>query len=81
MLPAYDIQAPKKSANLSINADLLSQAKALNLNLSATLELALVDALRRRREELWLEENRSAIAAYNAQVEQDGVFSDGARGF
>ena len=27
MLPAYDTQAPKRSANLSINADLLTRAK------------------------------------------------------
>lgn len=37
----YDENAIKKASNLSINSDLLRQAKALNINLSATLEAAL----------------------------------------
>lgn len=49
MQPVYDPQAPKKAANLSINADLLGKAKALDINLSATLELALVAVLKQRR--------------------------------
>lgn len=81
-MPAlFDPAAPKRPTNLSINSDLLSQARALGLNLSATLEQALVDQLRKRQRGRWLAENRGAIAAYNEQVEQGGVFSDGLRGF
>ena len=43
----FDQMAPKKSANLSINADLLQQAKQLNINLSQTLEQRLADAYAR----------------------------------
>ncbi len=71
----------KRSANLSINAELLDQAKALDINLSATLEQALDAEVRARLREKWLEENREAIAAYNERVERDGVWSDGLRGF
>ena len=78
---AYDTQAPKKAANLSINADLLSKARSLDINLSATLEQALVDILRQRQRERWLAENRGAIAAYNEHVEKHGAFSDGMRTF
>ena len=77
----YDTQAPKRPANLSINGDLLSKAKALDINLSATLEQALAAALRERRRTQWLAENQAAIAAYNDHVEQHGVFSDGLRSF
>ncbi len=77
----YDITAPKKSANLSINSSLLAQARHLNINLSATLEQALADLVRQRQRELWLAENREAIAAYAGFVEENGVFSDGLRGF
>lgn len=73
--------ALKKPANLSIRADLLSQAKELEINLSATLEQALVDLLKQRRREQWLAENRQAIEAYNEHVGQHGVFSDGLRSF
>ncbi len=81
MPPAYDTQAPKKAANLSINADLLSKARELDINLSATLEQALVEALRARQREHWVAENQAAIEAYNEHVEKHGVFSDKLRSF
>ncbi|MDT4855617.1 Post-segregation antitoxin CcdA [compost metagenome] len=81
MRPVYDPSAPKKAANLSINSDLLSKARELDINLSATLEQALADALKSRQRELWLAENRAAMAAYNQHIEADGVFSDDLRSF
>ena len=71
----------KRAANVSINQGLLEEAKALDINLSATLEKALEAEVRARMREQWLEENREAIAAYNARIERDGVWSDGLRGF
>ena len=53
----------------------------MNINLSATLEQALGEALRQRQREQWLAENREAMEAYNAHVEKHGVFSDGLRSF
>jgi antitoxin CcdA len=81
MDPAHDTKAPKKATNLSINADLLNRARELEINLSATLEQALVEVLKQRQRERWLTENRDAIAAYNDHVEKHGVFSDGVRTF
>lgn len=49
---AYDPTAPKRAANLSINSDLLAKARALDINLSHTLEhelKRLVEAEARRR--------------------------------
>lgn len=65
----------KRAANVSINQGLLEAAKALDINLSATLERALEAEVRARRREKWLAENREAIAGYNAWVEQHGVLS------
>lgn len=81
MQAPYDPTAPKKPTNLSVNADLLARAREAGINLSMTLEKALVDALRRERRDRWLEEHRDAIAAYNEHVEAHGVFSDGLRKF
>lgn len=81
MLSAHDPARPKRPANLSVNSDLLREAKKFNINLSATLEAALIEVLRSKRQEQWLHENRHAIAAYNAHVEENGVFSDGLRSF
>lgn len=81
MRSANHSSSTKKPVNLSINRDLLAVARELNINLSATMETALVEAVKRRRRELWLTQNQAAIAAYNERVDTDGVFSDGLRKF
>jgi antitoxin CcdA len=81
MTDDYNRDAPKKATNLSINADLLSKARELEINLSATLEHALVESLKRKRRERWLAENKGAINGYNEHVETHGAFSDGLRSF
>ncbi len=77
----YDTNAPKKSTNLSINSDLLRQAKNYHINLSKALEQRLVEMVLEEKRREWKEENRDAIAAYNRRIEADGVFSDGLRRF
>lgn len=81
MHATYNTQAPKNATNLSINADLLSNAREMGINLSATREQALLEALKKRLSEQWLLENRAAIAAYNDHIEKQRVFSDGLRSF
>lgn len=81
MLAMYDLNAPKRAANLRVNEDLLKKAKSLDINLSATLEKALAQALKEKQREQWLADNRQAIAAYNEHVEAHGVFSDEFRSF
>ncbi len=80
-MKAFDSQAPKKPTNLSINSDLLSKAREMNINLSATLENELARQLKIKQREQWLRENTKAIQAYNDFVENEGVFSDGIRSF
>ena len=81
MQSLFDNQAPKKPTNVSINSDLLAKAKELKINLSATLESALVDLVNAKQRELWKKENQNAIAAYNQMVEERGTFSDDTRAF
>jgi len=81
MYTTYDPQAPKKATNLSLNSDLLKQARELDVNLSAVLEEALADVVKERLGQRWLEQNREAIETYNQHVEENGVFSDGLRSF
>ena len=76
-----DTQSAKRAANVSINSELLRKAKALNINLSATLESALGDLVKARERELWKQKNKVAIEAYNRLVEKHGTFSDGVRPF
>ena len=81
MSDLYNTNAPKKAANVSINSDLLQQAKALKINLSATLKYELAQLIRQKRRAQWLDENRTALDDYNAFVDKHGVFSDGLRQF
>lgn len=77
----YDRRANKQPTSLRVNGDLLEKARELGINLSATLEEALIPEVGNRKRKRWLEENREAIAAYNEHVAQHGVFSTGLRGF
>ena len=81
MLSPYNSKTPKKATNLSINSELLSKARERGINLSATLEQALIQALKEQEREQWLQENCEAIAAYNRDVEKHGVFGDTLRSF
>lgn len=81
MNAVYDTSAPKKPTNLTINSDLLSKAKALEVNISAVLEQALAEEVRKRKAEAWLSENQESINAYNADVDEAGTFGDGSRSF
>ncbi len=81
MSTLYNTNAPKKPTNLTVNSDLLSQAKDYKINLSATLENALADALKAKKIDLWKEENREAIISYNKKIEEIGLFSDEIRMF
>jgi len=75
----YDVDAPKKATNLSVNSDLLKKARGLKINLSATLEQALALQVKSAAREAWLEENKSAIEALNDLAEKNGLFSDSYR--
>ena len=80
-LHVFDASAPKKPTNLSINSDLLQQAKEHHINLSQALELRLAEILRDDKRRSWQVENQEAIEEYNRRIEARGVFSDGLRQF
>jgi antitoxin CcdA len=81
MQTAFNPGAPKKAANLSVNSELLNLAKALHINLSATLERALAEAIRDKQRQQWLHDNRQSIEDYNRRIEAEGCFSDSLRNF
>ncbi len=81
MMRSLLAQTTKKATNVSLSPALLSEAKQLNINLSATLEKALREEVTVRKQALWLAENSAAIDAYNALTEREGLFSDAYRAF
>ncbi len=73
--------APKRAANLTLNAKALELARELGMNVSQTLDTLLQQEVRRRYREKWQADNQQAIAAYNERVKRDGVFGDSVRSF
>jgi len=80
-LPDRPTTPAKKAVNLTVDAALLREARKREINLSATLERALAEALRRTRREQWLASNKAGIDAYNERVDEQGAFADTLRSF
>ena len=67
----------KIKVNLTIDKAHVAEARDLGINMSAVAGEAIAEALKAERQRRWKEENRAAIEAYNAWVEENGVpFSD-----
>ncbi|OGR14602.1 MAG: hypothetical protein A2341_07515 [Deltaproteobacteria bacterium RIFOXYB12_FULL_58_9] len=77
----HNLTGPKKAANLSINVRLLKMARKRKINLSATLEAALVEKLQAQDVSEWVAENAKSIDEYASHVQKVGVFSDRLRRF
>ena len=81
MTMIYDKTARKKATSLTINSDLLQQAKDLKINISNCLEQTLEEKVQEKKVKNWQEENKDFIESYNKDVEENGVFSDHIRLF
>ncbi len=81
MQTQFRASAPKKPTNVSINSELLAAARELKINLSATLEQALVHEVKELKRKRWLEQNKEAIDTCNAYAEKNGLFADKYRVF
>jgi antitoxin CcdA len=71
----------KRAVNLSVDADVLDEARRHGTNLSAVLEQALVAANEKARRDTWRAANRDAIEAANEELAERGLWSDGLRVF
>jgi antitoxin CcdA len=73
MLTVNPRSAPRRATNLSLPEDLLSEAKALQINISQAAEAGVAQAVARTRSERWLAENQEAIESSNAFDEKHGL--------
>jgi len=81
MSSLYNINAPKRPTNLTVNSDLLDQAKTMKINISSILESALANIVKQKKREQWLEDNKESINTYNKVIKEVGLFSDELRSF
>lgn len=63
----------RRATNLSLDAALLDEARALGVNLSRACERGLAEQVADARAARWRTENDAAIAASNAFVEANGL--------
>jgi antitoxin CcdA len=73
--------AARKAANLSIDAAVLADAKALDINVSRAAETGIAEAVRTEKNRRWLEENREALLYYNEWMEENGLLLEEYRQF
>ena len=73
------LDSPKRPINLSLNSAVLELAKELGLNISQTVDELLKQEVERVYWLRWNEDNKEAIAQYNARIARDGTFAQSIR--
>ena len=63
----------RKATNLSIDQNLIAEAKALDLNVSRLAEESIAAAVREEKNRRWKEENQEAIESWNEWVRENGL--------
>jgi len=74
--PPYNINTSKQTVSLTINSDLLAQAKRLGINASQVAEQALAQEVARVRAEQLRVEIKQDLEAANAYAEKHGSFAE-----
>jgi antitoxin CcdA len=72
---------PRKPTNLSLDAALLTEAKALKVNLSRAAEEGVRNAVVAAKSEQWKAANATALKSSNSYVESHGLPLDSFRQF
>ena len=73
--------SPKRAVNLTLNAKVLDMAREMGMNISQTVDALLTEEVLRQHWQRWNEDNKEAIAHYNARIEREGLFTDRYRSF
>lgn len=63
----------RKAANLSLDEELVAEARALDINISRAAENGISLALKAERERRWRAENADAIETMNSYTEKNGL--------
>lgn len=68
-----DAPAVRRATNISLDTKLVEAAKEYGINVSRACEEGLAKQVSDERSKRWQEDNREAIDAYNAWIEENGV--------
>ncbi|MGZ8928745.1 MAG: type II toxin-antitoxin system CcdA family antitoxin [Methylobacter sp.] len=75
------VNATKKATNITLSSDVLSEAKALGINISQSCDQFLRELVRTERERRWQQDNADFIAAYNQTVTDEDLPLDSWQSF
>jgi antitoxin CcdA len=74
-------KAPKKATNLTLNTEVLAEARKLGINISKACDAFLESLVMQEKERLWKLENAKFISEYNQITEEEGLPLDKWRTF
>jgi antitoxin CcdA len=77
-MAAYDVAARKRPVNLTLNEDLVAQAREVTDNLSAVVESLLADYVTQEKQRRAAEADvvRETVGTWNRFAEEVGSFAD-----
>ena len=76
MSASQALKSGRRPTNISLDSELLKDAREFNVNVSRACEQGLAEEVRKRKWAKWQEDNRGAIDAYNAFIEKHGTMSE-----
>ena len=71
-----NLKSTRRATNISLDSELLKDAREFNVNVSRACEQGLIEEVRKRKWAKWQQDNQGAIVAYNAYVEKHGLISE-----
>ena len=74
-------EGPKKATNVSLNAELVEEARKLGINVSEACQSRLAAQVKAARDAAWKQENRAAIESWNDYIRKNGMPYDTYRQF
>tara|TARA_R110002072_G_scaffold166535_4_gene319779 strand:+ start:1724 stop:1975 length:252 start_codon:yes stop_codon:yes gene_type:complete len=69
----FETPAKRQRVNLTVREDVVSDAQALNINISRAAEAGIEAALKAEQSRRWREDNADAITAHNKRIEREGM--------
>lgn len=64
---------PKRATNVSLSEALVAEAKEHGVSVSRSCEAGLAAAVKKAREDKWIEDNRESFQFWNDWVEKNGL--------
>ena len=81
MIRPARLEGPKKATNVSLNAELVEEARKLGINVSEACQSGLAAQVKAARDAAWKQENRAAIESWNDYIRKNGMPYDTYRQF